>query len=81
MSVIVEVTKTYEDAQLKTRKERGELFRTDRIRAQPVSYTHLDVYKRQIRNVAQLVERLSYTQQVPGSIPGVPIGRKASKIT
>lgn len=34
MSVIVEVTKTYEDAQLKTRKERGELFRADRIRAQ-----------------------------------------------
>ncbi len=34
MSVIVEVTKTYEDAQLKIRKERGELFRTDRIRAQ-----------------------------------------------
>lgn len=25
------------------------------------------------RNVAQLVEHLSYTQQVPGSIPGVPI--------
>ena len=24
------------------------------------------------RNIAQLVEHLSYTQQVPGSIPGVP---------
>lgn len=34
MSVIVEVTKTYEDAQLKVRKERGELFRTTKARAQ-----------------------------------------------
>lgn len=34
MSVIVEVTKTYEDAQLKALKECGELFWTDRIRAQ-----------------------------------------------
>lgn len=34
MSVIVEVTKTYEDAQLKVRKERGELFWTTKARAQ-----------------------------------------------
>lgn len=34
MSVIVEVVKTYEDAQRKETKERGDLFRTDRIRAQ-----------------------------------------------
>lgn len=34
MSVIVEVTRTYEDAQLKVRKERGELFRVTKARAQ-----------------------------------------------
>ena len=34
MSVIVEVTKTYEDAKLGVCKERGELFYADRIRAQ-----------------------------------------------
>lgn len=32
--VVVEVTKTYNDSKLNTKKTKGDLFKTDRIRAQ-----------------------------------------------
>ena len=32
--VVVEVTKTYNDSRLNTQKTKGDLFKTDRIRAQ-----------------------------------------------